>query len=144
MFKHDHTPQNKFKLNIKIKLPFFECLKKEERRSNLTKGRNQNHMKTKKEKPTITQNHANTRTDPTKYVMMSSCTIRLMMPTDQLFTTTDLVVSYVKKSMTNPQMKEPIAARQCAPESQYFESERKVQLRFCLQAGLEKPLSGVW
>lgn len=44
----------------------------------------------------------NKNTHPTKYAMMSSCTIRLMIPTDQLFTTTDLVVSYVKKPVTKP------------------------------------------
>lgn len=65
--------------------------------------------------------------------MMSSCTIRLMMPTDQLFTTTDLVVSYVKKSVTKPQRQEPIAARQCVSESKDDECEREVQLRFSLQ-----------
>lgn len=35
-------------------------------------------------------------------MMMSSCTTRLMIPTDQLFTTTDLVVSQVKKSVIKP------------------------------------------
>lgn len=82
----------------------------------------------------IIQSHANVKTsDPTKYVMMSSCTIRLMMPTDQLFTTTDLVVSYVKKSVTKPHMNEPIAARRCVPVSGCVEPEEKVQLWFRLR-----------
>lgn len=41
--------------------------------------------------------------------MMSSWTTRLMMPTVQLLTTTDLVVSYVKKSVTKLHAK-PMAA----------------------------------
>lgn len=81
--------------------------------------------------------------------MMSSCTTRLMMPTDQLFTTTDLVVSYVKKSVTKPQIREPIAARRRVPESRYLECGRKVQLLSSLRgrpwkAHFHHSLCGHW